>query len=662
MSDNPALPFNPNPDDSSASAPLGTPTTPLGGPVVQESTVIPPVPPTPTSGGKKFPIAAIFGILLLIGGIGAGLLLVGQSQIFREKASGTCTQNTNDGTTIHLCQGTYSISVWTCPNAKDPVSGQCFCSSGHGTATTSTIIVSDPNGQNFNAPSVQCGSSQWDVNSGGGAGIDGGGVCFSSGTDCGGGGGGGPTPTPAPTATPRPICGDQCSVDSDCSPSSGGNVHPVCDPTTKTCQNPNCLGYTTPGTICSCGPAPTALECGALCGGQNDGSVYPINCSNGVCGNNANGGTTGNRCLPWSPTNGDVTKGGICKQDPNPAVYCMNHADGTPVLTVSDILAACGPVATPTPTPAPIACFNITASIPSPQIGQTVSFTCGAVTGATRYEFQYRIDNGATVNLAPSSATSNISQSFTVAQGGGYEVQCRPCDANGCGAWEQNWGPTPTPNAIGANVVGLWHFDESTGTGAYLLDSSGKGNNGTPTGTTLLASGLNGSRSFNGTSDFVNIAGVPVNTTAGSSNTVEFWMKWTGQVLNNGIMVPFGFSGNYDLSFSGASCFGFNTVSGDVLGTTTAMPANQWVHVAAVFPNGVPSTTTAKLYINGTLKTLSYCLGSSSVSRTASGSFRVGSFFGYAFFPGAIDELTISNTALSASQVLADYQYGINSH
>src|SRR5260221_1164311 len=74
----------------------------------------------------------------------------------------------------------------------------------------------------------------------------------------------------------------------------------------------------------------SGVACGEPCGGQN-GFVLPTNCANGgICGNNANGGTSGNRCLPRG-VSGYVTGGGICKGDPNRDVWCINKSDGTAV-------------------------------------------------------------------------------------------------------------------------------------------------------------------------------------------------------------------------------------------------------------------------------------------------------------------------------------------
>lgn len=52
---------------------------------------------------------------------------------------------------------------------------------------------------------------------------------------------------------------------------------------------------------------------------------------------------------------------------------------------------------------------------------------------------------------------------------------------------------------LDGRTIGLWHFDEESGTGAYLTDSSPKNNDGTPTGTTYTTGILGKGRNFNGT-------------------------------------------------------------------------------------------------------------------------------------------------------------------
>src|SRR5262249_43535504 len=84
-----------------------------------------------------------------------------------------------------------------------------------------------------------------------------------------------------------------------------------------------------------------------------------------------------------------------------------------------------------------------------------------------------------------------------------------------------------------------------------------------------------------------------LNTTAGASNSVSFWMYWDG--TENAMPVSFNF---YDLIFAGGS-FGFNTANGDTYGISDAGLANRWVHVAAVFVNNPSSLNQLQLYIDG---------------------------------------------------------------
>jgi hypothetical protein len=118
--------------------------------------------------------------------------------------------------------------------------------------------------------------------------------------------------------------------------------------------NWRCHAFPAGSTITTASTTTTGgVACGEPCGAQPNGQVLPFNCANGVCGNNANGGTSGNRCLPNSAP-GYVTKGGNCKNDPNTGVFCINKTDGTNVTDEAGIRAACAAAAgvtTPTPTP-----------------------------------------------------------------------------------------------------------------------------------------------------------------------------------------------------------------------------------------------------------------------------------------------------------------------
>src|SRR5439155_23800122 len=87
-----------------------------------------------------------------------------------------------------------------------------------------------------------------------------------------------------------------------------------------------------------------------------------------------------------------------------------------------------------------------------------------------------------------------------------------------------------------------------------------------------------------------------INTSAGSANTVSFWMNWNG----TDSVMPFGFNA-YDLSFNNGS-FGFNTGHGDIYGISSAGLANAWHLVTAVFNNGDAALN--QLWIDGVQQAL----------------------------------------------------------
>ena|GEM_PF-2726844 len=214
---------------------------------------------------------------------------------------------------------------------------------------------------------------------------------------------------------------------------------------------------------------------------------------------------------------------------------------------------------------------------------------------------------------------------------------------------------SPTPNYN--RLVGFWPFDE--GWGISSADKSGYGNNASLGVTkweyvpawTLGKFGYG--LGFDGIDDRVRINNVPVNTSAGAYNTVAFWMYWNG----NDNQMPFGWQQAYGLWVIGG-CFGFNTGENNVLGISSSGLANRWVHVVAIFYNGVPSSTTVALYIDGVKQSIFACRGSTTASRSVTSTLQISGWAystGY-YFGGIIDELKIWNRALSDEEVLAEYQ------
>jgi hypothetical protein len=329
--------------------------------------------------GKSISLSYLLGGLfffLLSIGLGTGFYLSQQSQDTRQQAAGgscppyapkTCPGVSGCYEQSQACPAAETprtdatsgcaIGEKTCPGETTCRKLSYTCGATNPSASTGCSIGEKtcPGETTCRHLDYVCPANQRDSGSvtSGGSGGSGGGAgtggtsaaAAGSGTSgSSGGSGGGSSAAAAPS---KASCGGSCSTASDCAVTSGGaGFQPICS--AGKCVNPLCPTYTTAGSICSCGAAPTGIACGELCGGQNDGKVYPTNCLNGVCGNNANGGTSGNRCLPYptAPT-GYKVAGGICKNDPNPGVFCINKADNTPVLDEAGIKAACALVAGP---------------------------------------------------------------------------------------------------------------------------------------------------------------------------------------------------------------------------------------------------------------------------------------------------------------------------
>ena len=146
--------------------------------------------------------------------------------------------------------------------------------------------------------------------------------------------------------------------------------------------------------------------------------------------------------------------------------------------------------------------------------------------------------------------------------------------------------------------------------------------------------------------DSILLTNLPLNTTAGSDVTIEFWMYWDG---SDGVM-PVGFYA-YDLWLSSGQ-FGFNSGNGDLYGISSAGLAGGWHHVAGVFRNG--NVQGSQLFIDGVSQSLTQRMGSpGNATANIDSSVHIsgwGATGGYEF-SGRIDEVRIWNGARSESEV-----------
>jgi hypothetical protein len=208
------------------------------------------------------------------------------------------------------------------------------------------------------------------------------------------------------------------------------------------------------------------------------------------------------------------------------------------------------------------------------------------------------------------------------------------------------------------NTVGLWHLDEQSGSGAYLKDFSGHGNNGTPTGTTFTQGKIGKGRYFAGSSSHIITIPDSTNYTFGTGDfSVESWA------------FPITTTGNYEgiiSTYSGSSGFilatsygtdghisWWNTTNGWI-DTGVSLSLNSWNHLVVTRTSG-----TVKLYLNGTLiSSTNNWTGSIDGTNLIIGGWSTS----YAYFTGIIDEVRVSNVARTADEIRQAYEIGARTH
>jgi len=208
---------------------------------------------------------------------------------------------------------------------------------------------------------------------------------------------------------------------------------------------------------------------------------------------------------------------------------------------------------------------------------------------------------------------------------------------------------------VPGNLVGLWHFNEGSGTTAN--DSSGNGNTGTLTNMDTATCWVDGkfgkALNFNGSDDYVDCGTVPQLNGVGEF-TVEFWIwvdilpfptnEWQGIIArgNQHQRTPwvFGNKGESNLYIQ----FETTTGASDCSLITNDLTAGQWNHVAFTWDGH-----TVTSYLDGVAGPTDTTTGS--VLADPDASLKFGYIPNYAYFDGLIDEVRIWNTALTANQI-----------
>jgi len=218
-------------------------------------------------------------------------------------------------------------------------------------------------------------------------------------------------------------------------------------------------------------------------------------------------------------------------------------------------------------------------------------------------------------------------------------------------------------HALGAYAVGVWSFDEGSGTTAF--DASGYGNNGTLTNGPVwrcantdpnyTPSGTGCSLQFDGVNDYVNVpATSALNFSNNGTFAISIWVKpdtlvsvWRRGILRQENYLISGY--RFGFSNGGAPMF-WTTQSGGTLQLTSSagLTVSQWNHIVVTYDN-----QQAYIYLNGVQKgsaTGTYIAGSNA--------FRIG-YLVNEYFSGLIDDVRIYEKALETAQIEELYYAGL---
>ena len=209
-------------------------------------------------------------------------------------------------------------------------------------------------------------------------------------------------------------------------------------------------------------------------------------------------------------------------------------------------------------------------------------------------------------------------------------------------------------------LIACWHFDKGNGSTAY--DDSGYNNNGIIYGATWIA-GISGfALELDGINNYISVTDSNSLDITGNI-TIEAWiyaysMPWVAPLVSKGTN-----SSNYGYyvavgQYYSNGCASFKLHSNDTkilwLDSSCPLVAGQW-HYLSVVRTG----SNARIYIDGIINNADSYFASS--IRTNNLPLELGTYNDHSeFFHGILDEVSIYNYALNASEIHSHYREILN--
>jgi PKD repeat protein len=317
---------------------------------------------------------------------------------------------------------------------------------------------------------------------------------------------------------------------------------------------------------------------------------------------------------------------------------------------------------------APTASFTVTPNPAATRQNVTLDAAGSTDPDGTVAHYEWDLDNNGTYETDGGTTATRTATFATV---GTVTVGLRVTDNNGATATTtRTLSVTSAYRAAVLATAGIsdyWRLDD---TGTTAADASGANNTGTYVAAPVTAAGLlagetNAARTFNGTTQYVDLSPTPFG--APTQVSAEAWVRTTATkgaggyhflISDSSSDFDNGFSLVVDSAnramFSVARTTGFTVTRGQATSSVTLAP-NTTHHVVGTYDG-----TTVRIYVDGVqVGTASFTVP---ISWSASRDLRLGrpvsSSSSTFFLQGTLDEAALYTQALPAATVLAHYNSG----